>query len=407
MNDQAIRFRLGIFVLGAFILLGVLVVLFGGFPDYFRSTDEYTIVFDSAPGVSPGTPVRRSGVRIGEVSRLDLNNDTGKVEVVIHVDTSRSLRRQDEAVLTQGLLGGDSTIDFVSRPPDGKLAGILEPGSKIEGKVQADAGSVVGPAKSTMEKFNELTPLMKETLEEYRNLGKTTRVTIPEMQKKLDAATNELKEAAERWKSAGKKFDSLLGDNRTKFDNAIDGLNKMFSDKNQKNLTEALENAKKLGEMSSKMEGVANDARDMFRAGRRTFESFDDTRQRANEAIDLLKKTLKPFSERSDTMARNFDESADRLNKLLTDMRDLMQVIARSEGTVQKLLTDPTLYDNLNASACMITRIIPRLDRILRDMEIFADKIARHPESLGLGGVIRPGSGLKDAPTVLPWRGAH
>jgi phospholipid/cholesterol/gamma-HCH transport system substrate-binding protein len=55
----------------------------------------------------------------------------------------------------------------------------------------------------------------------------------------------------------------------------------------------------------------------------------------------------------------------------------------------------------------MITRIIPRLDRILRDMEIFADKVARHPESLGLGGVIRPGSGLKDAPTVLPWRGAH
>ncbi len=230
---------------------------------------------------------------------------------------------------------------------------------------------------------------------------------MPEMRKKLDEATAQFKAAAENWRAAGKKLDEILGDNRTKIDSSIDSLNKMFSDKNQKNFTDALEGAKKFGEMSKSMEGVANDARDMFRAGRRTFESFDDTRQRANDAIDLLKKTLKPFSERSDATAKNIDESADKLNKLLTDMRDLLQAFARSEGTVQKLIVDPSLYDNLNASACMITRIIPRLDRILRDMEIFADKVARHPESLGLGGVIRPGSGLKDAPTVLPWRGAH
>jgi hypothetical protein len=32
-------------------------------------------------------------------------------------------------------------------------------------------------------------------------------------------------------------------------------------------------------------------------------------------------------------------------------------------------------------------------------METFADKIARHPESLGLGGVVSPSSGLKEAPS--------
>jgi len=45
-------------------------------------------------------------------------------------------------------------------------------------------------------------------------------------------------------------------------------------------------------------------------------------------------------------------------------------------------------------------RILPRVDRILRDIEVFADKIARHPESLGVGGAIRPNSGLKDPPNV-------
>ena len=60
---------------------------------------------------------------------------------------------------------------------------------------------------------------------------------------------------------------------------------------------------------------------------------------------------------------------------------------------------DPELYNNLNDAACMLTRLMPRVDRILRDVEVFADKIARHPESLGVGGAINPSSGLKTVPT--------
>ena len=33
------------------------------------------------------------------------------------------------------------------------------------------------------------------------------------------------------------------------------------------------------------------------------------------------------------------------------------------------------------------------------DVEIFADKIARHPEALGVGGALRPSNGLKEPPT--------
>ena len=43
--------------------------------------------------------------------------------------------------------------------------------------------------------------------------------------------------------------------------------------------------------------------------------------------------------------------------------------------------------------------LIPLYREILADFETFADKLARHPEALGLGGVVRPGDGLKDPPT--------
>jgi len=102
-------------------------------------------------------------------------------------------------------------------------------------------------------------------------------------------------------------------------------------------------------------------------------------------------------------MLKNFDESAVQLNATLRDLRELILAVGRNEGTVQKLLTDPSIYNNLNDAALMVTRILPRVDRALRDVETFADKIARHPESLGIGGAIRPSSGLKESPTFGPY----
>jgi len=75
--------------------------------------------------------------------------------------------------------------------------------------------------------------------------------------------------------------------------------------------------------------------------------------------------------------------------------------IARAEQVQGKELS----YNNLNDAASMLTHSLPRIDRILHDFEVFADKIARHPESLGVGGAIRPSAGLKEAPTTSHWRG--
>ena len=94
MNDQALRFRFGVFVLISLILLGVLTILFGGFPSYLKRTDDYTIIFDTAQGVARGTPVKRSGVRIGEVRSVKLNDVNGKVEIGIRIEAERHQRRR-------------------------------------------------------------------------------------------------------------------------------------------------------------------------------------------------------------------------------------------------------------------------------------------------------------------------
>ena len=70
------------------------------------------------------------------------------------------------------------------------------------------------------------------------------------------------------------------------------------------------------------------------------------------------------------------------------------------------MLPDPAVYNNIHQATMMIVKIMPRLDRILKDFEVFADKVARHPESIGIGGAVRSGSGLKNPPTP-PLNGGH
>jgi len=101
-------------------------------------------------------------------------------------------------------------------------------------------------------------------------------------------------------------------------------------------------------------------------------------------------------------MSRNADESLEKLNRTLTDLRDLVRAIGQADGTFNRFMTDPSLYIHLDDSICTLLKMLPRADRILRDMETFADKLARHPEAIGVGGAVRSGSGLKDPPSVNP-----
>jgi phospholipid/cholesterol/gamma-HCH transport system substrate-binding protein len=414
MSDKTLRFRLGIFVLGTLILLAVLITLFGRFPNLFKSYDHYTIIFDDASGVSPGTPVRHSGVRIGEVEKVELDDATGKARVEIQVDRDHPLRKDDEAVLVRGLIGGDTSIDFVRRrpqkgPPD---TAPLPPGSVLPGASAAEGGDVaqqaarlLPPARETLQemqkvftRIDKMIPLMEETLREFRDVAKAGREMVPTMRDaaaevrdlaktsratlaELRKTSAEVEAAARSVGKAGARFDKLLAANEDKLTKAADQLNEFlkranatFSPENQRNFAEAL------------------------KRGNETF-------LRANEAMLNLQKATQPLAERGPSAMRNLDESMSKLNQILGDVQQLLHVAGRSDGTLQRLLTDPSLYNHLDEAACMLTRTLPRVDRILQDVETFADKIARHPEALGLGGVVRPATGLKEAPSGSYYHG--
>lgn len=503
MDSRKQRFRLGLFVVGAGVLLTGMILIFGGAPQrFFAGADSYTIMFDDAPGVSPGTPVRKSGVRIGEVTSVQLNDATGKVAVAIRVNKKYTIRQYEEPVISQDLLSRDTTIDFVptapprpSRPaplpttgneptlkppeptptdsepkleppvplkpggdpkqkppetiqpasffeqappppgadPNNPLGNPVPPGSVILGRPASDSRAIITAAadilptvqqslnsiRRSAEKFEQMLPQLELGIREFAMLGRAIREAVPELRRTNDEVrgilqnvrtfspairktNDELQLTLRNFSQLGESANVLIQSNQDRIVKAIDQttdvlqrISQLLSDENQKSITATLRATQNA---SANFDSVVRNADDLLKESQKTAKRIQDTMNLVDQALININQVTKPLGERGERVLRNLDGSIDQVNRILSSFGEA--VASGREGTVQKFFRDPSLYNNLNEAACMVTKVIPRLDRILRDFEVFADKLARHPESIGIGGAIRPNSGLKESPTL-------
>src|SRR5262245_48861009 len=201
MADRALRLRLGVFMGGSLIALAGLVVLFGGTPKLFSTDAKYAILFPEAPGIGPGTPIRKSGVRIGEVTALELDPVSGLVRVRIAVARQYLPRKSENAEITRGILSGDTAIDFLPRlDGEGKPVPREEewpPGSDIPGVPPITPRSIINPASSaianaqqsldritkTFERYEQTAPRIERAADEAAELFKEIRGFIPELRR--------------------------------------------------------------------------------------------------------------------------------------------------------------------------------------------------------------------------------
>ncbi len=456
MTDRSMRWSIGLFVLLTLVLLGTLVVMFGSLPNVFKRSNLYTIRFVDAPGVGPGTPVRRSGVRIGEVRDVVLDDERGIVRVRVAIDPRFSLRRNEQPTLNIGLLGTDVSIDFVplaveegqevDRSP-------LEPGSEVVGMRPANVNTLLNRAsevapsaqetlaeiRRSLQRLERMSPLAEETMREYRDLAKDVRKSIPDLRrtnqeyqdlakdvrrilpdlentnKEYQGLAKDVRKAlpgverniddigavARTWNRIGERLNVWIQANQDSITKAIENLNivltrvsNVLNEENQRNLMVILKNSRTASErfdsISRNLDGILQDSRPLPK-------HMSATLNRADEAMIAVRQATQPFAARSESISRNADESLVKVNRALTDLSGLMNVLDQ-DGTIQRLLKDPSLYNQLDQAANSLARSMPRLDRILKDLETFADKLARHPELLGVRGTIRPSDGLKDPP---------
>ncbi len=65
-----------------------------------------------------------------------------------------------------------------------------------------------------------------------------------------------------------------------------------------------------------------------------------------------------------------------------------------------RLIRDPDLYEKLDRTMGNVQQLTQDLRPIISDMRVFSDKIARHPEMLGVRGALERNAGTKGVPQI-------
>lgn len=456
MAERGLRLKLGAFVGGALIVLAGLIIFFGRAPELFSNKSAYTILFSEAPGVGPGTPIRKSGVRIGEVTELDLDPDSGQVRVQIRVSRKFLPRRSEDATITRAILSGDTAIDFVPRlteeglpvprgeeyPPGSEIIGVppitprslLTPASGVLTNAQQSLDRIVR-AFEKLERLEKLGPKVEVALDEFTALARDIRGVVPDAKKTLQNIQNligsempEVAPGAELGLVAARNQEPVnlkaliadiqelvravrpvVDDLRTTIRKlepevtgavrsarqTFDNINEVLSPENRKQVTELLKNVNAVAVYIVKISGALTT---MLESAEKTINNIDAQVTAAGGVVADVRAITKPLAARSEAIVASVTDSAEQLSKALVEIRTLLQMFGRGNGSIQKLLTDPTVYQNLDDAAGSLARVLARAEKISRDLEVFADKIARRPELIGIGGAVRPSSGLKEAP---------
>ena len=459
MAERGLRLKLGVFIGGTLAILAGLVVFFGRAPDLFSNKVGYDLLFPEAPGIAPGTPIRKSGVPIGQVASIDLDPDSGQVLVKVRIDQKYLPRRDEEPTITKGILSGDVAIDFLPKLDEAGRplphAALWPPGSVIPGVQPITARSLLTPASGVLanaqqsldrlvkafeklEKLERLGPKMESALDEFTGLARDARVFLPDLKKTNQRFQNLLGPDAKAPPGPGgagaiqppddinvrmliRDIQELVRSVRPTVDDihamvrklepdvtgavrsarqVFENANDVLSPENRKQFSELLRNANGVAVYIVKISGALTT---MLETAEKTIKNIDEQVTAAGTVVGDIRAITKPLAVKSESLVGSVTESAEQLSKALAEVRLLLQTFGKGNGSIQKLLADPAVYQNLDSAANSLARVMGRAEKITRDLEVFADKIARRPELIGVGGAFRPSSGLKDLPgTPLP-----
>ncbi|MFM8953974.1 MAG: MlaD family protein [Planctomycetaceae bacterium] len=355
MNDRVMQFRVGVVVLATAIIAGILVVLFGDLPSLVQATYPLKMSFADARGIANGTPVRKNGILVGRVASVMLD-ERGGVSVVADIDSYVPIYRDEQPRIATTLLG-DAEIQLVPGrvvPPRQRIA----PEEVLVGAVSRDPFEV----------FATLEPKLGSALESLTQASESVTKLSANLDRLLLGEDDTFAKMVAKTEKALDAF-SL----------AMDNINDVMGDANARaNLKETLNG----------LPAVMNDLRT-------TVQGIGTTVDTADRNLRNLEGLTRPLGERGEGMVAQVDKTIGRLDEVLQQATFFTRALNESEGTLGKLVRDPKVYDDLAQAAANVNNLTRELRPIVDDVRVFTDKIARHPEQLGVRGALDRRPGLK------------
>lgn len=402
MNDRRLEFRVGLLAVAAIGVCATLVIAFGRLDTLFGETYAIAVHYPQAPGVVPGVPVRKNGVTVGSVSEIRFDDEQGGVIAVLTIRADVRFRSDAKAQLTRTLLG-DSSIDFVPGAADT----FLTDGVRIEGQSPVDPFAIVGQLEHRVE---EALGTLEETARSWTTVARTANGLIEEKRPDVDRILGQTSDAliafrdtATDVRSAIAHLDSLVADpeSREALKRTLLGLPQLV-DETRGAIRAARGTIARVEQAAGGIDLLVGDARGVVAETKGTVAGINRTVAVAERTVANFETMSRPLAERAGPISARLDATLAHLEVFGAQIATFSRLLNEGDGTAQRLVRDPELYRNLNNSAESLAILLANVQPVLADLRVFSDKIARHPELIGVRGVVRGSDGTKSAGEVIP-----
>jgi phospholipid/cholesterol/gamma-HCH transport system substrate-binding protein len=311
MSPYRRNLLVGVTVLGAFAVLGWMILQFGGSlaAPFAPQQIQVRLTADHADGLSEGSQVIYLGVTTGRVERVYLH-DQSHVYVDISVDKSPPLPANLKAIIRpNGLIGGGSSV--VLELTDDQPAGELK--DKAELNADYSGLDLLPPQFALL--ASELTAAAKQFRE-----------------------SNVIGDADATMKRIGVLSDSLqkiAGDTGTQ------------------------------GDLKASIENIRETSEDV----KRFAKTLDQLGTNANSTITQAHQTLAKADSTMDTLSHQVGDRLQQTATLIDQLNSITEKVNKGQGAAGALLNDPKLYASLVDTAQQMDATVKDLKRLVEQWE--------------------------------------
>ena len=282
-QKRSVEIRVGIFVAICLAVIAGLILKFGKYEELATKSYQITVVFSNVGGIVRDANVLYGGISVGKVRDITLDQQ-GLLKVNVKLDIYESVKIRKDAKFVINQ-SGLLGDRYIDVTPQGATAGFLGPGDTVEGSTSVDLSEAIHGVVDVL----------------HQAAGTIARV---------DKAIQRIDETVLSRQSL-QHIDSSLANIDMTTSNAV------FLTLSLRDIVE--ENRGKVDN---------------------TLTKFSDAADNLNQTSKNIDQVVTSNQDDIRTATKRLAESAERLN-------DILAHLEKGEGTVGKLLVDPTLHDEI------------------------------------------------------------
>jgi phospholipid/cholesterol/gamma-HCH transport system substrate-binding protein len=318
MSARSHNIAVGLTVLVGLGLLGGMILLFAGMPGCAAGGYQVHVHMPDSGGAKKGDTVSLSGLSVGKLTDVAFAGQDPRlgVDLTLQIDKGVNLPVGTKAYISQGLLGGGTSISLAVGT--GKQYLPTDNTAVIQGEASGiDFGKIA-------QSIDKLSQGLGDLLGTEGPGTSTTQSTTGPVHHNLQTVIVSL-------------------------DATLASLNKIAGDEeNQKNIKDSLKDLKTFLEKgTAAMEEVRKLSQDAHVTAGKANGTFDTITKATTQASTDINQLSHALLNDTDRLTQSLLKDTEDASRALNSLDRAIAAMSSGQGTTGKLITDPHLYNNL------------------------------------------------------------